>query len=437
MRKLHGLCLLIGLILPWAASLGQTEFNARSVGMAGAYQGMARGADASLWNPANLALLDNPRFCMDFLNASLCLGNNSISVGGYNAYFTADYFNVHERWTNAAKEEILGWIPNQGWQVYNRAKITPLAISHKQYAIAVSSFAFGDAQLPKEAIDVALYGLGAEQVILDDLHGEAIAGTEIALAGAKLFNSKWSWAEKLALGGTFKFLIGHAYAKTETIEGSALSSVDSIALHGEYQAVLVNPFADKGETGYGFTFDLGAAAVVNERFSVGLALHNIVGGIAFNGCEEVQGSYHLEEAGLQLEELDDLEAYLDSITAAADTTFLSDRRIQYTPPRWLGLSANYKLYHNFTVELDYYQGFNQTAGGTTAPRFALGTEFWRWRMLPLRFGVGIGGVQGLTLACGWGLRLGHYQLDIGCEGQRGVFNGAKGISVALAQRIVF
>lgn len=106
-------------------------------------------------------------------------------------------------------------------------------------------------------------------------------------------------------------------------------------------------------------------------------------------------------------------------------------------PRSLNLSATYQLYPWMVVEGDYQQGLNETAGGSTTPRLSLGTEIRKIRFLPLRFGIGLGGVQTTTFAVGFGLDLGHYDLDIAFAGQRGLFNTSKGVNFAFSQRIVF
>jgi hypothetical protein len=60
--------------------------NPRSTGLAGAYIGLARGTDASSWNPANLGLSAENRGSINLLCFGVELYNNSFSLGQYNQY---------------------------------------------------------------------------------------------------------------------------------------------------------------------------------------------------------------------------------------------------------------------------------------------------------------------------------------------------------------
>ncbi|MBC8278631.1 MAG: hypothetical protein H8E46_10405, partial [FCB group bacterium] len=99
--------------------------------------------------------------------------------------------------------------------------------------------------------------------------------------------------------------------------------------------------------------------------------------------------------------------------------------------------ASYQFYPWLLVAADYQQGLNHTAGGTTIPRLALGAEFSKVKILPLRLGLALGGIQGTTIAAGFGLNLGAFQLDFAMAGQRGLFNGSKGVNFAISPRLTF
>ena len=205
------IAILLCLLIPATVIHGQTGFNARSMGMAGAYQGMARGAEVSAWNPANLALPDSPDFSLDLLNFGFSLGNNSFNITLYNDYFSEAYFDANGSWDDAAKNEIVDHIPSSGFVGFTRTQVTPLAISLDRFALAINGFAFSNASLPQDLLAVPILGLGMDPVSLDDINGEAIAGTEIAASYAMLFEPDWNWAKFITIGASFKYLIGHAY----------------------------------------------------------------------------------------------------------------------------------------------------------------------------------------------------------------------------------
>lgn len=432
MRTILGmLCLLA----PLCASWSQTGFSARSMGVAGAYQGMARGADVSLWNPANLALPDGPQTCLDFLNFGTSLGNNSFNLSLYNDYFGEDYFAEKGSWDQAAKEAIIGAIPEDGLKIFNRMQFTTLAFSHKNYALALNTFSYADAQLPQSVLEVPLQGLGTDPVNLTDVAGEMILGTEIAFSWGKMLYPNWHWLEYLTVGTSLKYFIGHAYGTVEKADGTIISNPDTIAVNGSYRAFLVAPFEGKGETGSGVGLDVGSAARINEKLLVGLSIHNVFGSIHFSNPEEYVGSFNFNETGLNQDEFDDFGDYIDSLAVDSDTSFSSSEKLVYVLPKSVMVSGTYQLSPRIVLEADYQQGLNQTAGGSTTPRLALGGELRYWSFLPTRLGLAFGGIQGTTFAFGLGLDLKSYQLDLAIAGQRGLFYGSKGVNFALSNRI--
>jgi hypothetical protein len=415
----------------------QTGYNARSMGLAGAYQSQARGADANNWNPANLALPGNPAFSLDFLNAALSIGNNSLNLSLYNHYFSQDYFDGNGAWDDAAKAEILSYIPSSGFQGFNRAQITALAASFGRYSLAVNTFAYSDVRLPFQLFAIPLQGLSTDPIPLDDIEGEAIVGTELAFSTARRISIPGLEEECFSVGATVRYLLGHAYAEIAEAEGSVLSNEDSISVEGSYRVKLAGLAADGGGQGSGAGFDLGAALTLRRQWTFGLSLHNILGGIRFGTVEERTGRYSFQQPGLSIDEFDHFEEYLDSVSVSEDTTVVSQAVVRYDLPKSLLLSASYRYSERLTLEADFQQGLNRTTGGSTIPRLAIGAEIRRLDFLPLRFGIALGGVQGSTMAFGFGIDLKHYQLDFSAANQRGFFNHSKGVNYALSQRIVF
>jgi hypothetical protein len=427
----------IYLLLSAALAWGQTGYNARSMGMAGAYQSMARGAEVSNWNPANLGLLDNPHGSLDLLNVGATLGNNSLSLNLYNGYFSQEYFDQHGSWDEAAKSEILSHFPGDGFKGFSRVQATPLAVSYKQYAFAINTFAYSDMRMPKAFFALPMEGLGVDPVSLSDIEGEGVAGTELAFSGGHTLNLGMPWVKEFSVGATFKYLIGHAYGKIDQAEGFILSNQDSMVLDLNYEVTRAGMAADNGSHGSGIGIDLGAATRLSDRLVAGLSLNNLVGGIKFSGVNKELGSVSLHEPGLSMDEFGNFDDYMDSITVTTDTSYASTETASYRLPRALMLSANYQVLPWMTAEADFQQGLNHSAGNSTRTRLALGTEIRYLSCLPVRLGLAFGGVQGTTLAFGLGLDLKSYQLDLAAGNQRGLFNGSKGLSLALSQRIIF
>ena len=305
MKKAIIMASLLAFSLP---ALSQPGYNARSMGMAGAYLGMARGAEAGSWNPANLALEDNPGFSVDFLGAGLLLANNGINIKLYNDYFSQEYFDANGSWDEQAKNQILDFIPDGGFTGYSRAQITALAVSYRQFALQISGIANSDLRLPKDLFSIPLTGVATEPTYMEDGWGESVLATEVALSGAHSLQVGGGKLKQFCVGGTVKYLIGHAYASIEDAEAMAVSNQDSVALDGHYRALQAGLFADNGGTGQGFALDLGAAAQVNEKLSLGLTLANIIGTLRFGSGEESQGSFYFHQPGLNIDEFDNFES---------------------------------------------------------------------------------------------------------------------------------
>ena len=385
----------------------QTGYSARSMGLAGAYQSQARGADA----------------------------NNSINLSLYNNYFSEAYFDENGSWDDAAKQEILSYIPASGFQGFNRAQFTALAVSFRQYNFAVNTFAYSDVRLPFQLFAIPL--LGTDPIPLNDIEGEAVVGTELAFSTAQRILIPGLEEECFSVGATVRYLLGHAYAKIAQAGGSVLSNEDSISVEGSYLVQLAGLAAEDGGSGSGAGFDLGAALTLQRRWTFGLSFHNVLGGIRFGTVEERSGKYSFQQPGLNIDEFDHFEEYIDSVSVSEDTTLVSQAGVRYDLPKSLLLSANYRFSDRLVLEADFQQGLNRTAGGSTTPRIALGAEIRRLSFLPVRFGIALGGVQGSTMAFGFGLDFKHYKLDISAADQRRAFNHSKGVNYALSQRIVF
>jgi len=446
MKKL----LLSLVLLTLASSVFAQGLNARSMSMAGAYNCLARGSEVVRWNPANLGFPTkgelkkmstphplwpkNPFMSIELASVGWSIGNISLNLDLYDQYFTKSYFDTHDMWDDDAKAAIVGAFDND-LRGFSNIQFTGLAVSYKQFAFAVTGFGYSSLDIPQNLVTIPLEGLTTEPLPLD-FHGEMIGGMEFALSTSKVLY-EWDFFDYFSLGATFKYFLGQAYAKIEQADGTILSNNDSLGVEGSYKAYLALPFDDKGKGGDGVGLDLGAAAMMGDNLTLGMTLTNLIGSINFGEVVEYQGSISLHEPGLNQEEFADFGNYIDSIAVTSDTNFTSGDVVVYKLPKNLILSANYRLNKRVDFEVDYTQGFINTAGGTTTPRISLGAELTYVPFLPLRFGFALGGVQGSTYAAGFGLKLGSFQLDFAMAGQRGLFNGSKGINFAISPRIMF
>jgi len=434
MKKI--LILILLLLIPLSFSYAQPGFNARSMGMGGAYHGMARGADVSFWNPANLIFPDHPHVTVDFLSFGFSIGNSALDVGEYNDYFSQEFFDKNERWDAADKQNIIAFF-NKDFTGFFRSQFTSAAVSYEHFAFAVNHFAYSNARTPQESFELLLNGISTEPIELTNFGGEGIAGTEIAMSFAKVLHPDWDFMKFFSVGASFKYYIGHGYYNLEDAYGTVMSSTDSLKLNGYYKFLKAAPSEGVGKSGDGVGFDIGGAAIISDQLSVGLSLMNIVGFVNFGEVEGTYEEFTYNEPGLKIDNLDDFGEFIDEVEADSITTVKYTTETRYQMPKYLIMSANWKCDWWLTVEADYQQGLNNTAGCTTIPRLALGTEINYIDWLPIRVGYSMGGIQKTTYAIGFGLDFAHYDFDFGIAAQRGIFNYSKGINLAISHRLEF
>jgi hypothetical protein len=438
MKKLN---LLIALLLFATSAFCQTGLTARSMGMAGAYQSRALGPDATRWNPANLALPEEPTISLIlpvFIPSfAMSIGNNSLNLDLYNNYFSQEYFDQHpDGWDDAAIDQILSNFDND-FRSFNQMHFTVLGASYKQFAFAVNGFIYSKLRLPKTLFEIPFQGFGTDPIPFSNVEGEVIAASEFALSVAKTLHPDWDMVDHFSVGATFKYFYGFAYAKVEDAQGVVMSSDDSITVNGNYRLLKAIPMNDIGSPGDGVGLDLGASAKIGKKLTLGLAFNNLVGSINFGDVEETQGSISVNEPGINIDELDNFGDYIEDVSNSTDTTFTCPEVVRYYLPKVITLSANYRLTKRLILEADYQQGLNNTAGNSTTPRLAFGGEFRYVPLLPLRFGFSMGGMEGTMLAAGFGLDFKIYQIDFAAAGNQGLFNSSKGVFVAMSQRINF
>ncbi len=102
------------------------------------------------------------------------------------------------------------------------------------------------------------------------------------------------------------------------------------------------------------------------------------------------------------------------------------------------LGVSYQLDEIFSFGFEYEQALRSKLGETLVPRFGISTEIRYINVLPVRFGMSVGGKYGFVLGTGFGLDLNAFNLDLAIANHRGFFgNSSKGLSLALGMRFKF
>lgn len=382
----------LGLLMLIPASLfGQ--MTARSMGMGGAYMGVARGVHAPSWNPANLGLPDNPGFSFSILSLGAEVGNNSFSMGTYNR------FAFDEFWDEYEIEELLNQIPDDGLGVDINAEVRTLSFSSGRFALTLHAIQGVRVNLDKDFIEFPLKG----NVMDKTYHFQNIEayGSSIGKIGLS-YGSPISveFADIFAVGGTVNILYGLFASEIEYADFKLTTKPNGFVINGEYQA----RYGALGGTGFGL--DIGAAAQFNSGWSLGMSLMNLVGSVPFKDNNETVWGQFIADT-LTVLDFSDEDAFQDTTWENEDSESFSQKL-----PTVLRIGGSYQE-GNVLLSLDYIQGFNNSTNSSAKPQLAFGTEYQAVKWLPLRMGVIMGGRRGLGTSLGFGLRPGGFALDFG------------------------
>ncbi len=437
--------------------------NARSLGTAGAYTGIARNLDAIDWNPANLGL-SSKHFGSSILilpSFALGLGNNAFSFDLYEKY-NGKY------WTERDKETILDLV-REGLKIYSNFQYDILGLSVWRIGFKSTLESTFDFALTQAPFELALRGTDVDKTIrLDDLGAKLCVVNRTSFSYAHpLFNISSVLREELkrlgvsdlSVGLTLNYLVGLAYASLETPKG--MIQFDDYYMHGSGEAVVrtagveIDSTDDKEETkfhpgkiGSGFALDLGIAATVKKDLTVSLSLMNLGGKITWNKYpREFRFSFFADSLNVVRVAQDTTRG--DSLYTTVDSSYvIGSFKTKY--PSYLNLGIAYRLnpenigikipwlVNDLVLAFNWRQGFSEGMGISRNPQFAFGLENGLlWGRLPLRFGLALGGRDGVVGTWGLGLNLGAVTWDMAFENRGHLFSGSAATGGAMAMQFKF
>ncbi len=257
---------LIALLGPSAAA-AQGNASAAATGLGGNYTAIARGFNATAWNPANLGLDGNPRFTLG-MSPQVAMGTGPITLADFKDYGGIVVpQNVREQWLQKVAD-------NNGQDVDGDINVTPLAMSFGSIAISATTTVRANGALPPAVAELLLFGNAGRTGVpqdyeLADLALDANATSTVALAyGRKM---PLVPVGELSIGVTGKYIIGHGAASLRD-NGSTITS-NPVAIN--LNAPFVVTDTAEWQNGSGFGFDVGATwKVGNLRASA--VVHDIV-----------------------------------------------------------------------------------------------------------------------------------------------------------------
>ncbi|MCJ7457383.1 MAG: DUF5723 family protein [candidate division Zixibacteria bacterium] len=409
-RIIKGIILAIILLLLWAdtsAPLGLS--NARSLGLGGAYTALARGNEAPLWNPANLSFIDNRGFSLNLFSLGAFVENNAFSLKNYNAY-------NGKFWDDQDKDNILSLVPSSGLNLNAQAEASALGLSIGSFSLVSYALGVSDLSFPKDPFELLLVGNQMNDTVsLKGTSGEAYAYAALSFSFGKSILRKGE--KEIGIGVNLKYLQGIVYQKVMKASGEV--RIQETGMEGQSDLILNSAMGGKG---YGL--DLGIAAKLNRKWTVGLFFSNPISRIKWDRKTEERGYQ------FQIDSLNLSNSGNDSVFLSEDYQKDIDPFITHLPlTAKAGISYQAK---KILIAFDWEQGFENGPGVSKTPRLSLGTEIKFLSFLPLRTGLSLGGREGFSLSGGFGLDFGLIFLDLGIVNKNALLpNNSKGVGLSL------
>jgi hypothetical protein len=399
---------LVTLVMAGSAHAGGMA-SARSVAMGGAHIGLASGIDAARYNPANLGLANHHQGGLELLGFGANISNNAFSLADYNKYSGALL-------TAQDKADILAKIPDDGLHLDVDAEASAMAISAGPFVLTATAVGKADVNLNRDIFDLILNGnTYADTINVTGSYSDVISyGTAALSYGMPIYTHG---QRQLAIGATAKYIRGIAIEQVTELQGMAATYATGFA--GDGKAI-----ARTATGGSGMGLDLGVALKLNNHYTVGARVENMV--------SRIKWDHQTEERGYIFS--------FDTMTVAnmEDDFVTSDDYTKDIPAFTTTLPANMvvgiaRTSGKLLWAVDWQQGLKKEAGATTKPRISVGAEYSLIGLLPLRAGYATGGGRTASFSFGTGLHLLGYYLDVaGVTGSSFSGYSAKGLNFAVS-----
>ncbi len=385
------LVLSVGMVLSLlmsASTIQAAGFSiARSAGMAGAHVGLASGASASYYNPANLGLVTHRQTEILLAGVGLNASNNSFSLADYNNY-TGSFL------TDNDKQDILNKVPLEGLIISADAEASAMGVSFSKFSFNMTGFAASEANLGHDVLETLLYGNSfGDTISLNGMYGSGWSyGSADFSFGTPIYTHG---NRQLAVGLTAHYIKGLYFADVTKIDATAATLSTGFTGDGEISA-------RTAEGGSGYAVDLGVALDLSKSYTVGLNFKNFASSINWDKNPQEQG-YTFSFDSLNINNSSD-SAVISSDFSRPIASFKS------------GLPSTIragiaKTSGKFIWALDWEQGFKRAPGASSKPQISLGAEYSLVGFLPLRAGYSFGGRHGSQLAVGTGIRIPLLYID--------------------------
>ncbi|NIA31643.1 MAG: hypothetical protein GWP06_17255 [Actinobacteria bacterium] len=388
--------------------------NARSMAMGGAYSCLALGAEAPLYNPANLSLRTKYPLTVTLLGAGFGLSNNSFNLSLYNRY-NGNFL------TDASKTDILNRIPKDGLSVYSVADAHVLGIGYGQLAFTARLKVGLNGSIGREMIDLLLNGNQLNKVYsFKPFSGDEIALGEYAVSFGQKFDLGMKNISHFGVGISVKYLKGYSYAGTLESHAQSLTDYTSAEASGRL-------LANQATGGSGYGIDIGSTMTFLYRWRASLSVENVLSNLRWNTGTESH-TFDFELKATNADELFNGHVETDSILVSSDSSFAIPA-FNTRLPAILRLGI-LRAVGRFLIAFEWEQGFENSAFAGKKALFAIGTEYRLLRFFHLRAGTSLGGKFGWANSLGFGFVFGTIRWDFAARSFNGFFTpSARGIGL--------
>jgi len=407
------------LILTWllpesALPAATVHSSARAAAMGGAFTALAKSVNAAKYNPANLGLDGYQQYGLEVAAFGASLTNNAFTLSDYNKYTGAVL-------STADKQDIMEKIPIEGLSIDADVKASALSLALGRFALSLNGVGAADVNLNREIVDLILNGnTFADTVDVSGSYSDGVSYATLSFSYGKPVYS--SGTRQLAVGLTASYIRGIATEEVVKLQG--LAATYEAGFQGQGEAVFRTATG-----GWGYGLDLGAALKLNDRYTVGARIENLISRIHWSKDPEQHG-YIFDFDTATVDDFDedfvtsddysiDIDAFSTSLPAVMNVGFA-------------------RTSGKLLWAVDWTQGFRAAPGASTKPRLAVGAEYYLTSWLPLRSGFMAGGDRHTAFSFGSGLDLYGAYLDFAIiTGTTLSVYSAKGIHLAFSTGISF
>ena len=397
---------------PSAAQLPSA--SAPALGLADNFAALARGFNAVAWNPAMLAMPDNPRFSIGLLPLRGAAGIGPITmsdIAGYESRFLDD----------AVKQQWLDRIIAEGGQHGSASgDVTYLGMSVGRLGFQLSTMTHVNANLSPDAAELVLFGnaerASGEEFELGNSSVNGMVTSTAAVSFAQALPIRFLVPvveQHLSVGVTVKYTVGNALVLGRNLGSTVSGTTGDIDV--AFPVIQSDSVASSNaiDRGRGMGIDVGAAWR-GGPVSISASVRNLYNSFAWDTTSFVYRPGTVQFDGTSGDAQFEMEAYGNApqeLKAAVRS---------FTYARQLVIGAAWRANDRFLLSADVRQ--HMGTGTEIGPRSHVGlaTEIRPFSFLPLRAGYAqiTGGYQ---LGAGAGLELGPMSLSASVGRRRSGF----------------